>query len=78
MQTEPGRYRYRGWRQSRDLVEVAKSVPADVADLLAAQLDNEGDYEAAVPAPLALANQTRVSEIQHYRTQVRHRLLNRD
>ena len=77
MQTEPGRFRYRGWRESRDLVELAKSIPADVQDLTTTQLANEGAYEEVIP-PQMLLLRTRVSEIQHYRAQLRHRLLNRD
>jgi len=76
MQTEAGRYRYRGWRESVGLVELAKSIPADVQDLLTRQLANEGDYESAVPPEMQLI-QARVSQIQHYRAQLRHRLLNR-
>lgn len=77
MQTQPGRYRYRGWRQSRRLVDLAQSVPADVKDRWDAQLANETAYDAGVPDPVAALAETRVSEIQHYRTQLRYRLLNR-
>lgn len=77
MQTQIGRFRYRGWRESRSLVDLARSVPADVKDRIQAQLDNEANYAATVPSQLALVNEDRVAEIQHYRAQLRHRLPNR-
>ena len=76
MQTEPGRYRYRGWRASHRLVELAKSVPCDLKDVWFQQVLNEHYYEDnIVPALLTLV-ETRVSQIQHLRTQLRYRLRN--
>ena len=77
MQTQPARFRHRGYRESRALVALAKSIPADVKDLLDAQLANEAAYEGALPPQVALVNDERVAEIQHYRAQLAHRLLNR-
>lgn len=77
MQTQIGRYRYRGWRESRGLVELAKSVPADVKDLTDAHLANEAEYAGEIPPQMELVNHALVSQVQHYRAQLRHRLLNR-
>lgn len=76
MQTEPGRYRYRGWRESRRLVELAKSVPCDLARVWTQHQANSDYYDDNIVAALLTLVQTRVSQIQHLRCQIRYRLRN--
>lgn len=73
MQTEPGNYRRRGWRESRRLVELAKAVPADLKQITARYWAAQVDYEA-VRTRLDTLTDTHVAKLQHLRAQIQYRL----
>jgi hypothetical protein len=75
MQSEPSRYRARGWRDSSQLVDLAKAVPSDLVRLLREEnaAGASRDQLAALLSQIALDP---VSTLQHYRTQILYRLRN--
>jgi hypothetical protein len=73
MQTEPGNFRYRGWRESRDLVEMAKSVPCDLKSLADAANDNEIAY-ATAQGYLDTLTEDQASTLEHLYAQLAYRL----
>jgi hypothetical protein len=77
MQTEPGNFRYRGWRESRDLVEMAKSVPCDLKTLTDTANDNEIAYTTAQDYIDTLTDD-RASTLEHLFAQLAYRLRRED
>jgi predicted RNA-binding protein with EMAP domain len=73
VQTEPGNIRYRGWRESKRLVEVAKSVPCDLKKITAGCQAIENSYVTTQALVDTLSQQV-VSQIQHARSQIFYRL----
>lgn len=73
MQTEPGNFRYRGWRESKRLVEIAKSAPCDLKETTDACQQFENTYEVT-EGYLDTLTQTVVSQIQHLRSQIFYRV----
>jgi hypothetical protein len=73
MQVEPGNFRYRGWRESRDLVEMAKATPADLKRLTAEAQTADNTY-LTTRSHLDTETMTHVSTLQHLRSQILYRV----
>lgn len=73
MQTEHGNFRFRGWRESKRLVEVTKTVPCDLKATTANCQQVENNYDA-VAGDIDTLSQQVVSQIQHLRSQIFYRL----
>jgi hypothetical protein len=76
MQTQTGRHRYRGWRESKTLVQLAKGAAADFKTLATDQRSNESDFDA-LETKMDTLTETYASQIQHLRTQMRYRMTHR-
>lgn len=76
MQQEPGNHRYRGWRESKKLVETAHAAPCDLALVSESLYAVEVDFDSVSDSITQLLLTT-VSQIQHIRTQLRHRIRTR-
>ena len=73
MQTESGRSRFRGYRRSSDLVEMAKAPASDWKKVYVDDLANKTTY-VTTKAHLDTLTETRVSELQHIRAQAHFRI----
>lgn len=73
MQVEPGNHRYRGWRESKKLVDLLKAVPCDLKLTTAACQALENNYVTTQGLIDTLSQQV-VSQIQHVRSQIFYRL----
>lgn len=73
MQTEKGNVRYRGWRESKWLVEIIHSIPCDLKNTTAACQALETNYLQA-EGYIDTLSQAVVSQIQHLRSQIFYRL----
>lgn len=76
MQTQRNNFRYRGWRLSRQLVELTKSIPSDLAQISQDDYTNQGSFDTLETHTDTLC-ETLVSELQHLRYQLRYRLRRR-
>lgn len=73
MQTQRQNYRYRGWRRSSDLTDLAHAGPCDLTRVMRAAVANEGGLDALL-ATVATIVETDVSTLQHLRVQIMYRL----
>lgn len=73
MQLEYTAYRYRGYRASRPLVALPRAGAADLKRVVDQDDANQSSY-TTLSAHLTTLSETRVSELQHYRRQLRFRL----
>ncbi|HYT45395.1 MAG TPA: hypothetical protein VEP90_23910 [Methylomirabilota bacterium] len=73
MQLEPGNFRYRGWRESKRLVEIIHSVPADLKSTTAQVQVLENNY-VITQGLIDVLSQQVVSQLQHARSQIFYRL----
>ena len=71
-QLSVGNFRFRGWRRSADLVEIAHAVPTDLKRTVQNQLANESQLDS-VNAGLIGIGLTQVAKLQHLRVQVQYR-----
>lgn len=73
MQTEcANRFRYRGWKESKQLVQTEKAMGCDAYAIDSINNNIENNRES-VKSVLKTLTQTRVSEIQHIRAQVKYK-----
>lgn len=75
MQTESSRNRFRGWRESKRLVETCKSTPVDLKDMTSQANANDVSYEV-LQSFVSLLTEDQVSLIQRVRLQMRLRIKN--
>lgn len=73
MQLSRANHRFRGWRRSADLVELARMLPTDLKRTLAAAVVNEAALDG-LNEQLTTLGETRVAALQHLRVQVQYRL----
>ncbi len=73
MQSEPGNFRARGWRESKRLVEMVHAIPCDLKLITATCQNTENSYLATQASVDTLSQQV-VSQIQHLRSQIFYRL----
>lgn len=74
MQLEPGNFRYRGWRESQDLVEIIHSAVTDLHAIFTQNHANDSHFEA-ISEQLRILTEERVSQISHLLVQAQHRLM---
>jgi hypothetical protein len=73
LQLEKVNHRFRGFRESTELVEFAKSSPCDLKKVSAEMNTADLDYEA-IRTPIDILASSRISSLQHLRAQIRFRL----
>lgn len=76
MQSQRARYRYRGYRESRPLVDLGKAAASDLTRLQLAAREHEQLAEENLRPHFTTLSEEQIRTLQHLRVQVAYRLRN--